>query len=309
MDRCCCCLIIAITTTWHTNVLAQVDQGIRLLPPINLQTVDERMSSVETSAHSSGSEAQEPEAEEIPPGTARFDVIETEQPESAWFYPRIWYPSETWEGGIELGMNGSEGNSRSLSVTAGANAERTIGLATFAWDLTYIKTMADSVETQHNALLNVDWDFDIADSAFSWFTKFFFEYDEFKAFDSRVALNAGSGYDFINHETAKLTGRFGAGFSREIGGTDDRVVPEATFGGNYEHQLTDRQKFALDVQYLPEWEQFSNYRIVTDAHWKILLDETTDLHLKIAAIDRYDSTPNGAKANDLTYSLLLLWNF
>ena len=47
--------------------------------------------------------------------------------------------------------------------------------------------------------------------------------------------------------------------------------------------------------------------MINDAHWKILLHEESDLHLKIGIVDRYDSTPNGAEANDLTYSLLLLW--
>ena len=68
-----------------------------------------------------------------------------------------------------------------------------------------------------------------------------------------------------------------------------------------------RQKVVMDVQYLPEWEGFSNYRIVADAHWELLLDEETNTHLKVGLVDRYDSTPNGAEANDLTYSLLLAW--
>ena len=40
-----------------------------------------------------------------------------------------------------------------------------------------------------------------------------------------------------------------------------------------------------------------------------VLDEANNLSLKLGVIDRYDSTPSGAKYNDIDYSLLLLWAF
>ena len=33
----------------------------------------------------------------------------------------------------------------------------------------------------------------------------------------------------------------------------------------------------------------------------------TNLSLKVSAFDRYDSTPQGRRPNDLDYALLLLW--
>ncbi len=38
-----------------------------------------------------------------------------------------------------------------------------------------------------------------------------------------------------------------------------------------------------------------------------LLDEEANLSLKLSAQDRYDSTPNGLRPNDINYSILLLW--
>ena len=35
---------------------------------------------------------------------------------------------------------------------------------------------------------------------------------------------------------------------------------------------------------------------MTNAYWEILLDEETNLSLKLGAVDRYDSTPNGSVA-------------
>jgi hypothetical protein len=45
------------------------------------------------------------------------------------------------------------------------------------------------------------------------------------------------------------------------------------------------------------------------ADWEVVLDEVAHLSLKFSVIDRYDSTPNGKKPNDLDYSTVLLWAF
>lgn len=95
--------------------------------------------------------------------------------------------------------------------------------------------------------------------------------------------------------------------SHEIGGPDESYVPEALLGLDFEHQITAKQKLVIKSEYLPEWGEFENYRLVTDASWECLLDEASNLSLKIGAIDRYDSTPNGLKANDMDYLLLLMW--
>jgi hypothetical protein len=63
----------------------------------------------------------------------------------------------------------------------------------------------------------------------------------------------------------------------------------------------------LTSDYYPAWEDFHDYRLVTNAYWEILLDDQTNLSLKLGAVDRYDSTPNGALPNDIDYFVTLLW--
>lgn len=318
----CYLFILGNFLLWHSSLLkAQSNDEIFLLPPVEPA---DRAAPGDTLAHHSGIDEfglqsgpiaeriqhSLVEAEEVAehdvPLAEEVEIIEEQTP-GGWFYPRIWRPSEIWEGCIEVGINGSQGNTETLSLTSGANASRTRRSAKLSWDLVYLKTQTNSIETQHNALMSVDYDYDFEESCWSWFTKFYGEYDEFKAFDVRLSVNGGAGYNVFKTETKRLTGRFGAGWSREINGPDNRFVPEATVGGHYERQLMGRQKLVLDSQYLPEWENFSFYRMINDVHWQILLNEASDLHLKIGIIDRYDSTPNGAEANDLTYSVLLLW--
>ena len=239
---------------------------------------------------------------------AKADEIEALVDESWRYESNYWY-GPFWSGEFELGINGSSGNADSLSLRAGANMKRETQSHTLTVKATHAKTSAAGIETQNNALGDVKLERHFGDSPWSVFVTGSLEYDEFKAFDLRLASAMGLGFRFIDNDSITLAGRFGAGVSHELGGPDDRYVPEAVFGLDYEHRLTDRQKLTAKVDYLPDWGDFMNYRIVTDAGWEVLLDEDSNLNLKIGVIDRYDSTPNGRKPNDFDYSVLLLWKF
>ena len=132
-------------------------------------------------------------------------------------------------------------------------------------------------------------------------------YDEFQAYDLRVALNSGVGYQFIENESRNLTGRFGAGTSREFGGPDNAWAPEALFGLDYDHKITSMQRLTAKIDYFPEWDDFNRYRVVTNLGWEIDLDQPRNLSLKFSVIDQYDSTPNGAEPNEINYAVLLIW--
>ncbi len=242
-----------------------------------------------------------PYAETAPGGPADASPTADASPMTAWFDPEI------WENSIELGINGSEGNTQRLSFRTGSNLRRTTDTSVLAIDITYARTTANSIETQNNALLAVRHDWLFGESPWTVFAATTLEYDRFKAFDLRTAVNAGVGYQFIKNDATKLVGRFGSGFSREIGGPDDSYVPEAVLGIEFEHQLTKRQKLIAKSDFFPDWSDFAIYRIETTVGWEVLLDEEANLSLKVGVIDRYDSTPNGRKHNDFDYSLLLIW--
>lgn len=240
--------------------------------------------------------------QEVPPQEVSDMAID-----AVWYEPGFWIGPTPWDAGVELGMNGATGNSESFSMQVGANAKRETDEDSLAVDLLYAKSSADSVETQNNAYLKGRYDHNVGDSPWTLFGVGTLTYDEFRAFDLRLAANGGVGYDLVRTDEVTVRGRFGGGASREFGGPEDQTVPEAVYGADYEHELTKRQKLRIQADYYPSWENYNDYRLVTDASWEILLDEETNLHLKISLIDRYDSTPNGSKPNDLNYAVLLLW--
>jgi putative salt-induced outer membrane protein YdiY len=249
-----------------------------------------------------------PAAEPIKPNREEIPAEEAiaAEPLSAWYQPQHWLGPQ-WTGAIELGMNGSTGNSEAFSMRVGANLKRETPLYTTSLEISHARTSADSVDTQNNALGKITLDRNLGDSPWTLFGTGTAEYDEFKAFDLRLAAHVGVGYKAIQTEASSLIVRLGSGVSHEIGGPDDSYVPEALFGLDFEHKISAKQKLRLKADYFPEWSDLTNYRMVTEASWECLLDEASNLSLKLGAIDRYDSTPNGRKHNDLDYTALLLW--
>jgi len=228
-------------------------------------------------------------------------------PETTWMNPTTWMSGPYWEKGIELGINGSDGNANALSLLTAGRLRRETDRSIWGIDIVYAKTEAQDVLTQHYAFLNSRFDYKLGDSRWSLFQITRLEYDEFKAFDLRLALNGGLGYAIIKNDTRTLTGRFGAGSSREFGGIDESWTPEAVFGIDYIHKLSDRQRLSITSDYYPSWADFKDYRLVTQASWELVLDEETNLSLKVGILDRYDSTPQGLMHNDLDYFITLLW--
>jgi putative salt-induced outer membrane protein YdiY len=224
----------------------------------------------------------------------------------AWYNPAGWI-GPYWDGSVELGLSGSGGNSDANSLRTGFDVTRETPRTKWAMDLVYAKNESNNVETQHSALFNSNWDYKLANPRWTAYSRLGLEYDEFRAFDLRLSLNGGLGYHFIMTPITKLRGRFGAGASREIDSVDDDWKPEADLGIDFEHKISDRQGVEFTTDYYPTWEDFSDYRLVTDASWKLVLDAESNLSLKVSVIDRYDSTPGGAKHNDIDYAVLLLW--
>lgn len=249
----------------------------------------------------------EPVAESLP-DEAIADEPPLESEVVRWYqYPQRWMRG--WDSHAELGLDGSTGNARTLSIQTGWESKRKTELYTLGLDFDYRQASNRSVTTEDNGRLNLDYDRLLMDTPWSGFAKYGMEWDKFKAFDLRLFTSAGIGYHWVRRDDATLVTRFGAGGSKEIGAPDDSWIPEAVFGGEAERQLTPRQKLKGKVDYFPAWENFNNFRLVSDVAWEILLDGSENLSLRLAATDRYDSTPQGAKKNDLYYSLLLLYKF
>lgn len=219
----------------------------------------------------------------------------------------VWLRSMPWETSIEFGLNGSSGTSDSLSIRAGGHVLRESRFSKLDLHATYNHTTSGGDNTQDNADLDVrnDW---LLDEASPWtlFGTGELFYDQFQAFDLQTSANTGIGYRFVHGPMLDMIGRLGVGTSREIGGPDDRWVPESLVGFEYSQRFSAQQKVTAKIDYYPEWDQVGEYRVVADVGWEIALDRPSNVCLKLSANDRYDSTPGGADPHLVNYSVLLL---
>jgi putative salt-induced outer membrane protein YdiY len=228
-------------------------------------------------------------------------------PTPYWYHPDYWFGEDPWTAGVELGINGSEGNNNVFSMRSGGHLKRETTRWKFDSSLVYNKNHTNGVETQNNGKLDARLDRNLAESPWTLFVLENLIYDEFQAFDVQLSLNSGVGYRWIKTETLDFLTRVGAGATREFGGVENDWQPTALFGLDYEHQLTKMQRATAKVDYFPEWEDFRAYRVVADLGWQINLDRPKNMSLKLSVIDRYDSTPEGAEPNNLDYAVLLIW--
>jgi len=214
-----------------------------------------------------------------------------------------------WEGNVELGLNGSTGNSETHTWRAGLHAARKSPFTELAVDANYKNSRRNSVVIADRLFIDWRWEWLFEDSHFTAFVHGTTEFDEFRAFDVRATADAGVGYQVVESDIDSLRLRAGAGAAREIGGPDETFVPEGVLGFNYTRKLTKKQRLNFKTEYFVDWTDWGDWRLNTKADWQIILDQEAHLSLKLGVSDRYDSTPNGANPNDLDYSALLLWSF
>lgn len=215
-----------------------------------------------------------------------------------------------WDRSLELGVSGSEGNAQVFNLRTAGHLERKSDLQKSTLDITYRKSEASGTETANLLFAEGrnEWIFPDK-SPWSIYIHGTAEYDEFRDYNARVAADSGLGYYFVRNDLTSLQGRAGGGFSHEIGGFDESYVPEGVFGMEASHQLTPRSKLTAKSDYYPDLSDPSDFRLNSSANWEVLMDDVLDISLKFGLIDRYDSTPGTKKANDLDYSVVLLWKF
>ena len=221
-------------------------------------------------------------------------------------------PPPLWKGGIELGLNGSQGNSDVLSLRVGANADRRVERNWFHLDLLYTGSQQDGVTKQNQALLNLRDELLFPGSPHSLFSATQVEYDEFRAYDLQVGSYLGVAYRWVKTDATLFKTRVGAGAVRQIdtsGTSPSRWVPEAVLGGDWNHRFTDRQGFISSLDVFPNLSQIGQFRVRARAGYEIILAPEYGMVLRLGVQDRYDSSPGPAKRNDVNYFTTLLFKF
>lgn len=217
---------------------------------------------------------------------------------------------EGWTGSIEGGVNGSEGNTETLSLRFGLSLERiTDTMETrFGTNYSYTSDAGEKTKSRGELTLRNDWLF--KNSPWGFFAQGKAEYDEFQDWLWRTSAFAGPSYTFIKDDDTLLRARAGLGASKEFGGERQEIMPEALIGLDFEKAFSKHQKFFVSTELLPDLDDGGEFRWNTKVGYEVMIDPKANLSLRMGIDNRYVSDPaDDSERNDVDYFALLAWSF
>ncbi|MEQ8317404.1 MAG: DUF481 domain-containing protein [Phycisphaerales bacterium] len=229
-------------------------------------------------------------------------------------------PASFWTGwtrSVEVGLNGSSGNSDSFDLRAIFETERETDELRTLFRGRYLYGEDDGRASENEARARGENDWKYPGERYFTFVFGVYEYDQFEDWDTRLQLFGGLGYDFLKErallgggqDRASLTGRVGGGVTREFGGSDDTWVPEGLIGLDFVWEINERNTFAAGTEVFPALDDFGEVRAVSFASYDVLLAEEADVRLRIGVEHEFDSNSGDAKENDVNYFLTILATF
>ncbi len=214
-----------------------------------------------------------------------------------------------WKASVGLGYSATRGNSDTdnLAITFQKEYTRPSSKWTSSGNLTYATTEGD--ESANKGALKTQYDL-MPTKRFFYFGKFGISYDRFAQLDLRTAPGGGAGYDMVKQEKVTLSGSAGADavtdfFSDDT--KDTRAMLALT--ENLETALSDAATLQQSFSIQNNFEDFGDYLI--DFEVSVTTDVMEHVSLKVAFIDKYDSTPFSEELdkNDVTFLTTLNYEF
>jgi len=215
-----------------------------------------------------------------------------------------------WAFTVEAGVTGASGNTERFGARAAIGGVRETSKLATSVGASYLYAIDDGNKSQDRFEANIRNDWKITDSKWRVYARGVAEYDYFQEYDWRITAVAGMGYELIETDTTLLLPRVGLAVTREIGGSDNRFIPELNLGFDFTHKFSETSKFFFIFDSYWSLLDIPQYRLVASTGLEFLLDADTGMVFKIGAEDRYDSTPgDGRGRNDLTYFATVGWKF
>ena len=211
---------------------------------------------------------------------------------------------------LELGLNGSEGNTDEMDLRAAFKAGKTDDRTRWKLDTAYNLSKTNNERTTNDATVGLVNDWLLPDSKWFYFAQGRFDYDEFQDWERRVSGSGGLGYQFIKNDTWDVLGRFGGGVTKNFGDVDDDLNPEGQIGGEMTWRISKLQTLGARTTVFPNLDDHGESRIISAAEWTMQLDRFEGLSFKLGLENEYESeTSDDSDHNDLTYYGALVISF
>lgn len=212
-----------------------------------------------------------------------------------------------WKIAGNVGITVTEGNSDTLTVTAGAEGAREFEPWKILLKIRAIYAESGGVETANEQVFTERLERALTER--SWlFQEFMLEHDEQEALSYRIQFTLGYKRQLVRREGFNLYAEAGGGvlYERFRAATETEGI--AQLGFNLDWKLTDHLLFTQSFTIYPSFSEGGEYRFVSESVFTTPIGEKVDLRFSI--IDKFDSQPPaGVKENDLQVTLSLAIRF
>lgn len=215
-----------------------------------------------------------------------------------------------WDGAVELGLAGTQGNSDVLKFRSGFNAQRKTATNTFNSDLFLSMARVNGRMTENKVLFLSRDEAALFHSKWSALLANTVEYDQFRTFNFREAVHSGLSRAWWKTDSTTFKTRAGAGVSYDVGPAVERWIPEGMFGYDFDWKLTDRQRMLSSGDCYPGMADWGQLRLRVRAAYELLIDPSFGLALRVGVQERFDSRPGpGTVQNDIDYFTTMLFRY
>jgi hypothetical protein len=201
--------------------------------------------------------------------------------------------SSNWDQSISVGLNVQNGQKDTKSFSALYNANKTENGHKSTIDMSYQRAQSDGERTLNRFASAWGNEWFRAASRWNTFSMLQFDWAEFQSWDQRLIGNMGIEYDLIQSQEADkkftLAVRIGSGFRKEFHSFDEDLIPEGLLGASVSWSISNLQTFSADTTWYPDYNDFENYRLVTNAAWDLQLTSIENLEFSIGLMHEYNS--------------------
>lgn len=310
------CGFVSVVGLATSSVRADADQESMLRDRIaqleqELAEAKIALASMQSSGQDESSASVPPtEAESAPASPPAAGGIGEQLPTSPGLASRLPSWLRDWKSSVEVGLNGSDGNTSRQSLRLNLNTVRRWKHMESSVRGAYRMSSNNGERDQSQLVVDARNDWIVKDgSPWRYFATARLEYDEFQPWDARTSGFGGVGYQLLQTESTTLLGRGGFGGSRAFG-LDEEFRSEAFIAADLTFSFSETQRLRAAVEYLPDTGDLNQFRLNTDASWEMKLDPKSELYLRIGVANRYDSqTHERASESDVDYFVNVGWSF
>ena len=217
-------------------------------------------------------------------------------------------PKESeWKFSLVLGLSARDD---SETFNAAFMASRDTPAVRTRFDASYFLDISETETEDNKFQAGVRHDWLVPKSRWFYFAQSRYDFDDFQSWKHRLGTHGGVGYHLVQTEDFLLKLRGGIGGVKEWGSDDQDLRPEGLFSPSIVWQISDRQKFTVESTFFPDLEDLSEFRLLTNGQWTLLLDEKNRLSLNLSLQHEYESTVDpGDDRNDFRLVAGLQFNF